>query len=80
MPDDNIVQSQQPTGPNVDSTLNLPDFGTSAPHRDSNNLESRFDELKCALVLIEAGEDFGASAVQVDILDAHSGDLGGRCA
>lgn len=31
MPDDNIVQSQQPTGPNVDSTLNLPDFGTSAP-------------------------------------------------
>ena len=30
-----------------------------ASHRDSNNLESRFDELKCALVLIEAGPKIG---------------------
>jgi len=30
-----------------------------ASHRDVNNLEARFDELKCALVLIEAGQKFG---------------------
>jgi len=30
-----------------------------APHRDVDNLEQRFDDLKCALVLIERGQTIG---------------------